>query len=98
MAASAVRVQSGGSASRGAEQREGKKSVGGLGLGARAGHLGYGEATTRTDDVDPCWRDELASTQAKVVKDYGFSLSSALFVIAILKVSSEVATDIMVKN
>ena len=79
VAASAAREQSGGSASRGAEQREGEKSVGGPGLGARAGHLGYGEATTRTDDVDPCWRDESASTQAKVVKDYGFFLSLLLF-------------------
>ena len=58
-----------------------------------------GEATTRTDDVDPCWRDELASTQAKVVKDYGFSLSSALSVISILRVSSqEVTTGIMIRS
>ena len=53
----------------------------------------------RFDDMDPCWRDKVASTQAKVVKLYRFSLSFALFVLPILRVpSEEVTSGIMVKN
>ena len=41
-------------------------------------------------DVDLCWSDKVVSTQARVVKLYQFSLSSAIFVVAKLILYEEV--------